>query len=113
MSEIYNDLEYQKNQGMRFSGSHTIQELLDGSRAIKKQIDETGEYPFSSSKEEWMFIGDMAIYKPYIPLQMTPLPEEWVETLEESKSLELNICEQCGEEAWDGYICHSCGLKRI
>lgn len=22
-------------------------------------------------------------------------------------------CPQCGEEAWDGYICHSCGCKDI
>lgn len=76
MSEIYNDLDYQKSLGMKFSGSHTIQELFDGGRAMKKQIDETGEYPFGSTKEEWIFIGDIAIYKPYIPLQMTPLPIE-------------------------------------
>jgi hypothetical protein len=31
------------------------------------------------------------------------------------KDLELKYakCEQCGEPAWDGYICHSCGLKDI
>lgn len=26
---------------------------------------------------------------------------------------EFNNCEQCGENAWDGRICHSCGLKHI
>ena len=25
----------------------------------------------------------------------------------------LSDCEQCGETAWDGYICHSCGIKEI
>jgi hypothetical protein len=25
----------------------------------------------------------------------------------------LEECEGCGEKAWDGYICHSCGLKVI
>ena len=24
----------------------------------------------------------------------------------------LMVCEQCGEPAWDGYICHACGLKK-
>lgn len=32
---------------------------------------------------------------------------------EEDEDLGLETCEQCGEEAWDGYICHSCGAKRI
>lgn len=27
--------------------------------------------------------------------------------------LDFNNCEQCGENAWDGRICHSCGLKHI
>jgi uncharacterized phage protein (TIGR01671 family) len=27
--------------------------------------------------------------------------------------IELARCEQCGENAWDGRICHSCGLKEI
>lgn len=26
---------------------------------------------------------------------------------------DLDTCDQCGEEAWDGYICHSCGAKNI
>lgn len=26
---------------------------------------------------------------------------------------DFNNCEQCGENAWDGRICHSCGLKHI
>lgn len=25
----------------------------------------------------------------------------------------LGQCEQCGENAWDGYICNNCGLKKI
>jgi hypothetical protein len=30
-----------------------------------------------------------------------------------TEELKLRSCEQCGEEAWDGYICHNCGLKKI
>ena len=29
------------------------------------------------------------------------------------KEMGLRSCEQCGEKAWDGYICHACGLKAI
>lgn len=25
----------------------------------------------------------------------------------------LVVCAQCGENAWDGNICHSCGIKNI
>lgn len=32
---------------------------------------------------------------------------------EDDEDLGLKNCEQCGEEAWDGYICHSCGIKEI
>lgn len=31
----------------------------------------------------------------------------------EIEELGLEECEQCGETAWDGYICHSCGAKNI
>ena len=31
----------------------------------------------------------------------------------EEDELDLDSCEQCGEAAWDGYICHSCGMKHI
>lgn len=32
---------------------------------------------------------------------------------EEEEELDLKNCEQCGEKAWDGYICHACGMKII
>jgi hypothetical protein len=32
---------------------------------------------------------------------------------EETEESDLAPCEQCGEKAWDGYICHSCGMKII
>ena len=32
---------------------------------------------------------------------------------ENEEDLGLASCEQCGEKAWDGYICHSCGVKEI
>lgn len=30
-----------------------------------------------------------------------------------AKEMGLSDCEQCGELAWDGRICHSCGMKDI
>lgn len=30
-----------------------------------------------------------------------------------AKEMGLRSCEQCGEIAWDGRICHSCGMKEI
>lgn len=30
-----------------------------------------------------------------------------------AKEMGLSSCEQCGEIAWDGRICHSCGMKEI
>jgi len=27
--------------------------------------------------------------------------------------IELEKCPDCGENAWDGYICHDCGHKDI
>jgi hypothetical protein len=32
---------------------------------------------------------------------------------EEEDNPDLSSCEQCGEKAWDGRICHSCGMKYI
>ena len=32
---------------------------------------------------------------------------------DEEENEDFSRCEQCGENAWDGYICHSCGLKII
>ena len=31
----------------------------------------------------------------------------------ENNITDLHTCDQCGESAWDGYICHSCGVKNI
>lgn len=32
---------------------------------------------------------------------------------DEEEDSELETCGECGEEAWDGYICHNCGFKII
>lgn len=35
------------------------------------------------------------------------------EIQEENNEVNLDTCEQCGHPAWDGYICHICGIKHI
>lgn len=32
---------------------------------------------------------------------------------DDDENLDLATCEQCNEKVWDGYICHSCGMKII
>jgi hypothetical protein len=32
---------------------------------------------------------------------------------EEEDDIDLDLCEQCNKMAWDGYICHVCGMKHI
>lgn len=32
---------------------------------------------------------------------------------EEEPDIDLPRCAECGEHAWDGYICHACGSKNI
>lgn len=46
---------------------------------------------------------------------MDNLEKEENDIIEDENSLNefLSTCEQCGENAWDGYICHNCGLKNI
>ncbi len=39
--------------------------------------------------------------------------EEKEPTEQELKDMGLSDCEQCGETAWDGRICHVCGMKEI
>lgn len=47
-------------------------------------------------------------------LKATPKDDDEEEDNEGSDDeLDLESCEQCGEDAWDGYICHACGLKKI
>lgn len=44
------------------------------------------------------------------PKQYPTIPELIAENEEE---LKLHSCPQCGEDAYDKYICHNCGFKEI
>ena len=43
----------------------------------------------------------------------SPPPEEIEEEEDPTCGGMLSECEQCGETAWDGRICHACGMKEI
>lgn len=54
-----------------------------------------------------------SVYEPPKLLEKeTDITDESLDDDEEENE-DLSSCEQCGENAWDGYICHSCGLKII
>jgi len=55
---------------------------------------------------------ESARYKIFLEPDDTVMFMELVES-EEEEDEDLESCEQCGEHAWDGRICHSCGMKLI
>ena len=65
----------------------------------------------TESEIGYMTIDDMEVVGNIF--ESLDLPKEESPTTVEEDELELNKCEQCGEDAWDGYICHVCGLKYI
>jgi len=60
----------------------------------------------------YMMIGDIEIvgnvFQP-----PTIIETQVVVVEEEDENEDLSNCEQCGERAWDGRICHVCGMKDI
>ncbi len=57
-----------------------------------------------------MIIGDIEVIGNIFETP-TPIAVPSVEIEDDEE--ELESCEQCGENAWDGNICHSCGMKDI
>lgn len=47
--------------------THTFQEMLNNSKQIKQSIDQE-IYPEGTTKQDWMIIGEYAVYTPYIKL---------------------------------------------
>jgi NTP pyrophosphatase (non-canonical NTP hydrolase) len=67
--------------------------------------------------EEWVIrkfneVSDRRGSKIKLPTEKYPV-EKVEEISETEEDLGLSRCENCDEEAWDGYICHSCGAKNI
>jgi len=59
-------------------------------------LEEEFLYPRPSQKESY---------------QIIPSNEEIPDEKVTDEDTSLESCPQCGENAWDGYICHSCGAK--
>lgn len=68
-----------------------------------KELVESARYKIFLEPDDTVMFMELIDSKPAIE------PEE--EDEEEDEDIES--CEQCGEHAWDGYICHACGLKHI
>ena len=52
---------------------YTLNEMLESSRIIASEIKK-GKFPIEGTTEkDYMIVGDIAVYKPYIPLYTTPL----------------------------------------
>ena len=59
---------------------------------------------------------EMVIAKKYFDVytNRASIPEgSIVNDNEELEDEDLEICDQCEENGWDGYICHYCGAKNI
>jgi len=54
---------------------------------------------------------DTIMFMELIETKVPSLLDEDEEVEDEDE--DFPACEQCGEHAWDGYICHACGLKHI
>ena len=55
---------------MKMTG-YTFNEMMEGGRIAKRMLDE-GKVPIEgTTKEDYMIVGDIAIYTPYIPLYIT------------------------------------------
>lgn len=50
---------------------YTFSQYLEGGRALSRSIA-IDEIPEGTSKSEYMIVGDIAVYTPYIPLMQTP-----------------------------------------
>ena len=49
---------------------YTIEELYVDGSFMKEYIIKNG-YPEGTTSSEWLFIGEMAVYRPYLPLYCT------------------------------------------
>ena len=73
------------------------------------------KFTHSAIKDAEVFITDTVDHEGVVyRTEPPPPPEEEKEpTEQELKDLGFSRCEQCDELAWDGRICHACGMKEI
>ena len=77
------------------------------------EISETCDWKSEFGPEEIVnLIAEILENNPYLVV-FPDVTEPWKETERDDEVKGLKSCEQCGENAWDGYIFHSCGLKEI
>lgn len=86
----------------------TIKLSRDEEEALREVIRMAGKH---------LDMGEGQKHLESIQIQIERAPDDTVAFMElvetSSEDPYLQKCEQCGEHAWDGYICHACGLKHI
>ncbi len=111
---------------MKF-GKHmkTIKLSQDEESALREVIRMAGKHldmgDGQNHLETILLQIDQADDKPTLPEQVccsgsyTPEPRPFVIPPTEIFAIDSDMsdCEQCEERAWDGYICHACGMKHI
>lgn len=86
-----NDIVYKKEIYWNVGQFIGIEDIVDGSKFYN---------------EKWEIVGNI-FENPQLLSQ-----EKLSDRIKESDE-NIDKCEQCGDYAWDGYLCHNCGLKKI
>lgn len=84
---------------IRIHGYHYYLEPEKAELGLKLLPEAIERKPREWSIKDWPDISKFSVFQE--------------ESEEISEDLILASCDQCGENAWDGYICHNCGLKKI
>lgn len=93
--------------------SKLCEEMIDESRGWQKKNNPLGGNLAPKELEDkwrkgWMESFYMTTANNEMPQIVEPDDEN-----EEYDNPDFSSCEQCGEKAWDGRICHVCGMKDI
>ena len=79
--------------------------------ALRNYEGENKELVESARYKIFLEPDDTIMFMELIETKVPSLLDEDEEVEDEDE--DFPACEQCGEHAWDGYICHACGLKHI
>lgn len=103
-----NGKEIYEGDFIKYRGRIGIVEFFAG-MFICSWGDQTDDELSYMTTNDMEVIGNMS-QNPELSVQLTSQPEI---KEEEEENEDLARCEQCNEHAWDGYICHACGMKII
>lgn len=105
--KLSKDEELALREVIRLAGKHL--DMGEGQKHLESVLNQIQNAP-----DDTVMFMELVDAKTGIPYTSPNLrePEEDEED-EEEEELDLDSCPECGEDAWDGYICHICGAKNI